>query len=209
MMKIEETVLEGLYVITPEMIEDNRGYFAELFRKDYFETLGADITFVQQNVSFSNKGVVRALHFQWDPPLGKLVRAVAGRIFAVGVDIRKKSPTLGKWFGVELSKDNRKSLYAPPGFAFGFCVLDDPADPVSGRPAGGVATTATGRSATSGAEVQYLYTVHRNANTESSFMWNDPTVGVKWPIENPILSEKDATAQTFKEWLARPESDLF
>lgn len=184
-MILEETGLRGLYVITPEILEDNRGFFMELFRKDRFAEHGIDLTFVQQNLSFSKKNVIRALHFQWDPPLGKLVRVTEGRVFAVGVDIRKKSPTLGKWFGVELSHDNKKSLYAPPGFAFGFCVLDD------------------------FAEVQYLYTALRNANAESSFMWNDPDVGVQWPVSNPILSEKDASAQTFKEWLIRPESDSF
>ena len=184
-MIIEETPLRGLLVITPEIIEDNRGYFMELFRTDRFAEHGAPPTFVQQNLSYSKQGVIRALHFQWDKPLGKLVRVVEGRALAVGVDIRKKSPTLGKWFSVELSAKNKRSFYCPPGFAFGFCAF-----------AGSVA-------------VQYLYTALRNADAESSFLWNDPDIGVVWPVKDPVLSEKDANAQTFKEWLARPESDLF
>jgi dTDP-4-dehydrorhamnose 3,5-epimerase len=186
MMKIEEAPLKGLYVLTPEVLEDNRGYFMEFYRKDYFAALGVDLTFVQQNLSVSKKNVVRALHFQWDPPLGKLVRVAGGRAFAVGVDIRKKSPTLGKWFGVELDNENRKSLYAPPGFAFGFCALED------------------------STQVQYLYTVLRNANAESSIRWNDPEIGIVWPLAGePILSEKDADAQSFMEWLVRQESNSF
>ncbi len=184
-MIIEETGLAGLLVITPEAIPDERGYFMELFRQDRLVERGAPIAFVQQNLSSSKAGVVRALHFQWDKPLGKFVRVIGGKAFAVGVDIRKKSPTLGKWFGLELGAENRKALYCPPGFAFGFCTLEAPAD------------------------VQYLYTALRNANAESSIRWNDPDIGVAWPVKDPILSEKDAAAQSFKKWLARPESDLF
>jgi dTDP-4-dehydrorhamnose 3,5-epimerase len=185
-MKVEETHLKGLFVITPDIIEDNRGFFAEFFRKDVFASSGAgELSFVQQNLSFSKKGVVRGLHFQWEPKLGKLVRATDGRVMAVGVDIRKQSPTLGKWFSVELSKENKKSMWLPPGFAYGFCVLSDVA------------------------EVQYLYTALYNAKGESGVRWNDPDIGVEWPVTDPILSEKDAIAQSFKEWLARPESDNF
>ncbi|MEK7076765.1 MAG: dTDP-4-dehydrorhamnose 3,5-epimerase [Patescibacteria group bacterium] len=184
-MKIEETNLEGLSVITSDILEDNRGFFAELYRKDLFEERGINVNFVQQNVSVSGKRVIRALHFQWDKPLGKFIRVTDGRVLAVAADIRKNSSTLGKWFGIELGKDNRKAMYAPPGFAFGFCVLDDPA------------------------EVQYLYTALRNANAESSILWNDPTIEIKWPIKDPILSEKDASAQTFEEWMRRPEADYF
>lgn len=184
-MIFEETKLKGLYVITPEPIEDDRGYFMEFFRTDKFGEHGMPLTFVQQNLSWSKEGVVRALHFQWDEPLGKLVRVVEGKVFAVGVDIRKKSPTLGKWTSVELSAENKKSLYAPPGFAFGFSTFKGPA------------------------AVQYLYTALRNADAESSVRWNDSDIGVTWPVKDPVLSEKDAAAQSFKEWLARPESDLF
>ncbi len=184
-MRIEETNLKGLYVITSEVIEDNRGFFSELYRKDRFMEAGIQFDITQQNISVSKKDVVRGLHFQWDPLLGKLVRVTEGRIFAVGVDIRKRSPTLGKWLSIELGKDNLKSMYLSPGFAYGFCVLEGPA------------------------AVQYLYTAHYNSKGESGVAWNDPTIGVTWPIEKPILSAKDASAQTFKEWLARPESDYF
>jgi dTDP-4-dehydrorhamnose 3,5-epimerase len=184
-MIIDITPLRGLYVITPEPIPDERGYFMELFRQDRFGEHGIPLRFAQQNLSSSKKGVIRALHFQWDPPLGKLVRVTSGRVYAVAADIRKKSATFGKWFSIELDNVGKKSMYVPPGCAFGFCALEE------------------------SSEVQYLYTVIRNANGESSVRWNDPDIGVAWPITDPILSEKDAVAQSFKEWLARPESDLF
>ena len=184
-MRLEETNLKGLYTVIPEILEDHRGYFTEFFRSDYFKTKGVDATFIQQNISVSKKGVIRGLHFQWEPPLGKLIRVTNGCIFAVAVDIRKQSPTLGKWFSLELSQENKKGLYVPPGFAYGFCAQDDLS------------------------EVQYLYTAHYNSKGESSILWNDPALGIIWPIQNPILSERDASAKTLGEWLSLPESDCF
>ncbi len=131
------------------------------------------------------KSVVRGLHFQWDPPLAKLIRVSWGLIFAVAVDIRKKSPALGKWMGIELSAEERKEMYVPPGFASGFCSLSDPA------------------------QVEYLYTAPYNPKGESSIIWNDPEIGIRWPVKNPVLSPRDASGQTFQEWLKRPESDCF
>lgn len=184
-MYITEQLLGDIYVIAPEKHEDNRGYFIELFRRSYFKDQGVDISFVQQNISFSKKGVIRGLHFQWDPPVGKLIRVAVGRVFVVAADIRKKSPTLGKWAGVELSGENKMQVYVPPGFASGFCALGE------------------------ANEVEYLYTALYNPQGESNIIWNDQTVGIKWPVENPILSERDASAQKFEEWLRRPESDNF
>ena len=117
-MKLEETSLSGLYVITPEAIVDNRGFFAELYHGQKYAAQGLDFgatRFAQQNVSVSRKNVIRGLHFQWDPPLGKMVRVTYGRTFSVAVDIRKKSQTFGRYFSIELSRENKLSLYAPPG----------------------------------------------------------------------------------------------
>jgi len=184
-MHLEKTDFTGLYVINPEIIEDNRGYFAELFRADLFKLEGVDIAFVQQNVSVSKTGVVRGLHFQWQPPLGKLVSVTEGRVFAVGVDLRKSSPTFKNFFALELSRENKKRLYLSPGFAFGFGVVGGPA------------------------ELEYLYTAPYNPQGESNIIWDDKMIGINWPIKNPTLSIRDASAQTLDEWLKRPESNNF
>ena len=184
-IRIESSPLEGTAVIVPEAYEDDRGFFFESFRVDQFRALGLPIEFVQDNHSRSAKGVVRGLHFQWDPPMGKLMRVTFGSAFLVGVDIRKNSPTLGKWFGVEVSASNRRQVWAPAGFARGFCALSD------------------------FAEVQYKCTGLYSNKAESGVLWNDPEIGIEWPVASPILSEKDAKAQTLAEWLARPESEHF
>ena len=184
-IRIESSPLEGTAVIVPEAFEDDRGFFFESFRVDQFRALGLPIEYVQDNHSRSAKGVVRGLHFQWDPPMGKLMRVTFGSAFLVGVDIRKNSPTLGKWFGVEVSASNRRQVWAPAGFARGFCALSD------------------------FAEVQYKCTGLYSNKAESGVLWNDPEIGIEWPVASPILSEKDAKAQTLAEWLARPESEHF
>lgn len=183
-MIIQETELAGLYTITLEKLEDARGFFAELYHRDKFAAQGVPVAFVQENISFSRKGVLRGLHFQYDLPLGKLVRINHGKAFIVGVDIRKNSPTRGKWLGMELSRDNRLQAYLSPGFAFGLCALED------------------------GTELNYHFTVPWNGKGESSIVWNDKDLAVSWPLDDPILSERDRNAQTFAEWLARPESDI-
>ena len=184
-MNIESTHLNGIVVLRPDVFEDDRGFFLEAFRKDQFLALGLPGDFVQLNHSRSAKGVVRGLHFQWDPPMGKLMRVTVGTAFLVAVDIRKGSPTLGEWFGVEISAENKKQVWAPPGFARGFCVLSD------------------------AAEIQYMCTGIYNNKGESGIRWNDPAIDVKWPVTNPLLSKKDETAQTLAAWLQRPESDNF
>ena len=184
-MNIEKTDIKDLYIVTPAVFEDERGFFMEVYRKDKFKEFGIDIEFVQDNHSKSAKNVLRGLHFQWEPPMGKLMRVTNGSAFLVAVDIRKNSPTLGKWVGVEASAENRKQVYAPAGFARGFCVLSDVA------------------------EIQYKCTGIYNKNAESGILWSDPAINIKWPVAMPILSSKDAKAQTLAEWLAREESNRF
>ncbi len=183
-MKVESEHLNGLTVLVPEVFQDERGFFMEVFRSDQFKQLGLPTSFIQDNHSGSGKGVLRGLHFQWDPPMGKLMRVTTGKAFLVAVDIRKGSPTLGKWFGIEATAENRKQVWAPAGFARGFCVLSD------------------------FAEIQYKCTGIYNNRGESGILWNDPEIGIKWPTTNPLLSEKDIQAQTLFQWLNRKESDF-
>ena len=184
-LKVFSTEIDTVKIVIPECFSDDRGFFMETFRKDQFENLGLPGNFVQDNHSGSVKGVLRGLHFQWNPPMGKLMRVTIGSAFLVAVDIRKGSPTLGKWVGITCSKENRKQVWAPAGFARGFCVLSDYA------------------------EIQYKCTGIYNKNCESGILWNDSEIGIKWPIENPILSGKDKNTQTLQEWLRHPDSDNF
>ena len=186
-IKIESQPLEGVTVLVPEVFQDSRGFFMETYREDQFEELGLPTRFVQDNHSRSSKGVLRGLHFQWEPPMGKLMRVTLGSAFLVAVDIRKGSPTLGKWCGIIASPENRKQVWAPAGFARGFCVLSDVA------------------------EVQYKCTGAYNSKGESGILWNDSAIGIDWPIKASEiqLSDKDKNAQTLAQWLARPESDHF
>ena len=172
-------------VLVPEIFRDGRGFFTEIYREDQFTALGLPYRFVQENHSGSVKDVVRGLHFQWDPPMGKLMRVSKGSAFLVAVDIRKGSPTLGKWVGIETSAENRRQVWAPAGFARGFCVLSDHA------------------------EIQYQCTGIYNSKAESSILWNDPEVGIQWPAKNALVSERDMQAQTLAQWLASPLSDNF
>jgi len=184
-IQIESRHLGDIVVLAPQVIEDERGFFMEAFRADHFKALGLPTDFVQDNHSRSQKGVLRGLHFQWAPPMGKLMRVTYGSAFLVAVDIRKGSPTLSRWFGTEVSAANKKQVWAPAGFARGFCVLSDVA------------------------EVQYKCTGIYNNKAESGIRWNDPQIGIEWPIRDPILSEKDQKAKTLSEWLASPDSDNF
>ncbi len=184
-MSVEETGLEGVLLVNPELLRDERGFFLEVFRKDLFQDFGLPTEFVQVNQSRSRKGVIRGLHFQWDPPQGKLMRVVEGTAFVVAVDIRKGSPSLGDWFGVEISAGAPRQLWAPAGFARGFLVLSD------------------------FAQVEYLCTSIYNPSAESGIVWSDPEIGITWPTQAPILSGKDRDAQTLAAWLARSESDHF
>jgi len=171
--------------VVPDIFRDGRGFFSETFRADQFRLLGLPTEFVQDNHSRSAKGVVRGLHFQWGPPMGKLMRVSLGSAFLVAVDIRKGSPTLGKWAGVVASDENRRQVWAPAGFARGFCVLSDVA------------------------EIQYKCTGIYNNKAESGILWDDPQIGIEWPLTDVQLSDKDRNAQTLAQWLASPESANF
>lgn len=184
-LTIESLHLKDAVVIVPEVFKDSRGFFMETFREDQFRQHGLPTHFVQDNHSRSAKGVVRGLHFQWEPPMGKLMRVTFGSAFLVAVDIRKNSPTVGRWVGVEASAENRRQVWAPAGFARGFCVLSE------------------------AAEIQYKCTGIYNNKGESGILWNDPAIAVEWPVREPILSDKDRNAQTLAQWLARPESNNF
>ena len=183
-IRIESKHLGDIFVLVPEIFQDSRGFFMESFREDQFKALGLPYDFVQDNHSRSEKGVIRGLHFQWDPPMGKLMRVSLGAAFLVAVDIRKGSPTVGKWFGTEASAENRRQVWAPAGFARGFCVLSDVA------------------------EIQYKCTGLYNSKAESGIRFDDPQIGIGWPVCEASLSEKDRKAQTLEQWLARPEADL-
>lgn len=184
-IRIESRHLGDVVVLVPEVFQDSRGFFMETFREDQFKALGLPYQFVQDNHSRSVKGVLRGLHFQWAPPMGKLMRVSLGAAFLVAVDIRKGSPTLGKWVGVEASAENRRQVWAPAGFARGFCVLSDVA------------------------EIQYKCTGFYNSKAESGIRWDDPEIGIQWPLSDVQLSEKDRKAQTLAQWLARPEAEHF
>ena len=184
-IRIESRHLGDVAVLASEVFEDERGFFMEVYRADQYKALGLPTEFVQDNHSRSKQGVVRGLHFQWDPPMGKLMRVTYGSAFLIAVDIRKGSPTLGQWFGVEVSAKDKKQVWAPAGFARGFCVVSD------------------------FAEVQYKCTGIYNPKCESGIRWNDPKIGIQWPVKEPELSGKDREAQTLDEWLASPASNHF
>src|SRR3984957_145140 len=184
-IKVESRSLGDVVVVVPEIFEDERGFFTETFRADQFKALGLPTEFVQDNHSRSAKGVVRGLHFQWDPPMGKVMRVTARGAFLVAVDNRKGSPTLGKWVGIEASAENRRQVWAPAGFARGFCALSE------------------------GTEIQYKCTGIYSNKAESAIRWNDPANGIQGPLADGTVSDKDRNAATLAEWLRSPDSDNF
>lgn len=184
-LAVRSTNIRDVVVVEHEVFEDQRGFFMEVYKQPQFAQLGLPDAFVQLNHSRSTKGALRGLHFQWDPPMGKLMRVTLGEAFLVAVDIRHGSPTLGQWVGIRASADSKLQVWAPAGFARGFCVLSE------------------------FAEIEYLCTSVYNAAGESGIRWNDPEVGIEWPVEEPVLSPKDEHAQTLAEWLMRPESRHF
>ena len=172
-LRVEETDLPGVLIVEPDVYGDDRGFFFESFNTRTFnEATGVTSTFVQDNHSKSSKGVLRGLHYQIERPQGKLVRVIEGSIFDVAVDIRKNSPTFGKWFGVELSAGNNLQLWVPPKFAHGFLVLSE------------------------SAQVLYKATDYYAREHERSIRWNDPDIGIHWPklTRLPMLSQKDREA---------------
>lgn len=181
-MKVEETRLEGVLLITPKVFGDSRGFFLETWSRDRYKEVGISLEFVQDNQSFSTKNVLRGLHFQNPHAQGKLVSVVKGCVFDVAVDIRRGSRTFGEWVGVELSEENHQQLWVPTGFAHGFCVLSD--------------TTL----------FTYKCTDVYTPSAEGGILWNDPEIGIEWPVENPILSDKD---QVYPQLRDLPEGRLF
>lgn len=175
-MQVTDTKIDGVKIIQPKIFGDARGFFLETFeKKRYQEMLNIELDFVQDNHSRSSHGVLRGLHFQKVNPQGKLVRVVRGEVFDVVVDIRQDSPTYGVWEGVLLSEENKTQFWVPPGLAHGFVVLSELAD------------------------FEYKCTDYYNPEHEGCMLWNDPGIGIDWPIKNPILSEKDKLGILFKE----------
>jgi dTDP-4-dehydrorhamnose 3,5-epimerase len=184
---LEETSIPGVVVVRPRVFADERGWFAEIVQVAAFADLGAGmpVSFVQVNQSRSVRGVVRGLHFQWDPPQGKLMRVVTGRAVMVAVDIRPGSPTLGRHVAVEASADEPLLFWAPASFARGFCALSEVA------------------------EIEYFCTASYNPAAEAGIRFDDPDIAIEWPVAEPLLSARDAAAPSLSAWLARPESAAF
>ncbi len=176
-MKIIKTPIQGLFVIEPKVHYDDRGYFFESYNKERFASHGLDMEFAQDNESKSSKGVVRGLHFQKPPyAQGKLVRVLQGRVRDVAVDIRKGSPTYGKYYSIELDSEKKNMFYIPEGFAHGFITLED------------------------NTIFSYKCTNIYNKESEGAIIWNDEAIGIDWNIDNPILSERDRLNPSFKEF---------
>lgn len=180
-MKATPLELDGLLLVELEVHGDSRGFFTERFRQDRFNDLGILSNFVQDNHSRSAPGVLRGLHFQYDPPQGKLVGVTRGIIWDVAVDIRPGSPTCGRSLGVELSDINGRLLWIPPGFAHGFCVLGDES-----------------------ADVVYKVDAYYNPDGEAGLFWADPALAISWPVAEPQVSARDRELQSFGSYLAAP-----
>jgi len=175
-MEVIETRLPGVLLLEPKVFGDARGFFLESWNRQTFAELGFDLDFVQDNHSRSAKGVLRGLHYQLDDPQGKLVRVVSGAVFDVAVDLRKSSPQFGQWVGYELSAENQRMLWIPPGLGHGFLVLSDTAD------------------------FLYKTTAYYAPQWDRGVRWDDPEIGVAWPLDGaPILSVKDQALPFFKD----------
>ena len=176
-MKFSTTELPGVMIVDPDVFRDDRGFFLESWRMDKYAAGGIDATFLQHNQSRSTRGTVRGLHAQRTHPQGKLVRVLAGAVLDVVVDIRRGSPTWLKWITCELSAENFRQLYLPPGYAHGICVTSDLAD------------------------LEYQCTDFYDPRDELRIIWNDPSIGIKWPVSEPILSSSDRDAATLVDQL--------
>ena len=170
-----ETELPGAIIIEPVVFKDSRGFFLETYHYDKYSINGLEVRFVQDNHSHSIQGTLRGLHYQLKHPQGKLLYVIKGEIYDVAVDIRKDSPGFGKWISTILSSENKKQFYVPPGFAHGFCVLSDEAD------------------------VIYKCTDVYAPEDEYGIIWNDPAIGIDWPISTPVLSEKDSNYRNLED----------
>lgn len=175
-MKFTETSLPGVILIEPRVFEDERGYFLETFQRDRYAEAGIALDFVQDNHSYSSRGTLRGLHAQTRKPQGKLVRVVEGEVFDVAVDIRPGSPNFGQWVGVTLRADNFRQVYIPPGFAHGFCVVSE------------------------AAHFEYKCTDFYDPGGEICIRWDEPEIGIRWPIAAPVLSARDAAGLSLAEF---------
>ncbi len=174
-MNVIETKLPGVLILEPKVFRDERGFFVETFRETTLRAAGISETFVQDNHSRSSKGILRGLHYQLVQPQGKLVRVSRGKVFDVAVDVRKGSPTFGQWFGAVLDDESLRMMYVPPGYAHGFVVLSEVAD------------------------FLYRCTNYYHAVSEQCIAWNDPDIGIKWPISDVSLSAKDQSAPNLSQ----------
>jgi dTDP-4-dehydrorhamnose 3,5-epimerase len=174
-MKVTQTKISEVLLFEPDAFGDPRGWFLETWRKNIYEQAGVNLPFVQDNVSFSQKNVLRGLHFQFPHQQGKLVGVLYGKVFDAAVDIRLGSPTFGKWVGETLSSDNHKQMYIPPGFAHGFCVLSDTA------------------------VFSYKCTDYYNAAEDAGISFSDPDIAIAWPIASPLVSKKDTALPRLKD----------
>lgn len=174
-VKYTKTSIPGVLLIEPDVFRDSRGFFLETHHQNKYAEEGIGKPFIQDNRSHSKKGVLRGLHYQLRFPQGKLVYVITGEIFDVAVDIRRGSPTFGKWEGIYLSSENNRQIFVPEGFAHGFCVLSETAD------------------------VLYKCTDYYHPEDECGILWSDPTVGIEWPVAEPILSPKDSQYSVLSE----------
>lgn len=178
---LTQTELPDLVIVDVDHFSDERGFFLEAWNRREFAEAGLDVDFVQDNHSRSSYGVLRGMHYQdMTAPLGKLVRCTLGAIYDVAVDLRAGSPSFGKWFGIELSADNKRQLYVPVGFAHGFAAIAEHV------------------------EVQYKQTGYYAPSAEGVLRWDDPSVGIEWPVENPLLSKRDQGGISLEEYLRSP-----
>lgn len=180
-MKVTETRLKGVLIIEPQVFGDERGFFKETFQAERYRQVGIDLPFVQDNFSRSQKGVLRGLHFQKTKPQGKLVSCPHGSVWDVAVDIDPASTTFGEHIGLELSEANHLQLYIPPGYAHGFCVVTDSAD------------------------FHYKCTDYYDPADEGGILWDDPDLGIDWPLDHPIVSRKDQDLTSLKNFASGDE----
>ena len=179
-MNIKETNIPGVLILEPKVFTDDRGYFLETWNSMRYEQAGIPGPFVQDNISFSTKGILRGLHFQYPQSQGKLIQVLLGEVMDIVVDIRVGSPTYGQWISEVLSESNHRQMYIPPGFAHGYCVTSE------------------------AAIFSYKCTDFYNPATEHGIIWNDPDIGIEWPVAEPILSKKDAVYPRLEEF--QPEN---
>jgi dTDP-4-dehydrorhamnose 3,5-epimerase len=178
-VQVEDLPLQGLKLLRPRVIGDERGFFIETYSQPRYLEAGIDCTFVQDNQSRSRRGTLRGLHYQSTPGQAKLIRVTSGSIFDVAVDIRPDSPTFGQWYGTTVDADEHAQLFVPVGFAHGFCVMSDVAD------------------------VVYKVSNVFDPKTECGIRWNDPDIGVRWPLGEPLLSARDQQTESFAEYAKR------